>query len=73
MYNEWGKGILTLIRKKNEKVDINNYRPIVLLRAIYTIWATIIMNLLTNDSQCAYKKQIGARLNILGKKQNNAK
>ena len=57
-----GKGILVLLFKKSDSKDINNYRPIILLPVIYKIWATIIskrisliLNLLTNEQQCAYK------------------
>ena len=63
MNNDWKKGLLTLLYKKGDKKDINNYRPIVILNSIYKIWTTVIanrlspiMNLLTNEFQCAYKK-----------------
>ena len=63
-----GKMTPTLIYKKNDKNDINNYRPIVLLTTIYKIWATVmdnplhpIMHLLTNELQCAYKSKHSAQ------------
>ena len=59
---DWKQGIIALFFKKGKENDINNYRPICLLQTIYKIWATIltnrlspILNLLTNDNQCAYK------------------
>ena len=52
---------------KNDPKDINNYRPIILLPAAYKIWAITIanklspvMNLLTTENQCAYKKKRSA-------------
>ena len=74
MENEWKKGMMTLIPKKNDNKDINNYRPIILLTTIYKIWATImtnrltpITNLLTSEIQCAYKKPLYKRYHILHK------
>ena len=58
----WQDGIIIFFFKKGDKRNINNYRPITLLPTIYKIWSTIlsnrltpILNLLTNEQQCAYK------------------
>ena len=58
----WQCGIIIFFFKKGDKRNINNYRPITLLPTIYKIWCTIlsnrltpILNLLTNEQQCAYK------------------
>ena len=58
----WLQGVMTFIRKRNAKDNINNYRPIKLTNMVYKIWATItsqrlnpILNLLTEDDQYAYK------------------
>ena len=59
---KWKKGVVTLLYKKGDTSNLDNYRPITLLQTIYKIWATVItnrispiMNLLTKDNQCAYK------------------
>ena len=48
--------------QKNDKYDINNYRPITITNIVYKIWAAVIsnrlkpyMNILTNELQSAYK------------------
>ena len=71
-----GKGILILIPTKDDRKDINNYRPIVLLPVIYKVWAdiidnrlspimNIIMNIFGNELHRAYKKPIRKRHNLL--------
>ena len=70
------KGIATLIYTKKDPVDINNYRPIILLGDAYKIRASVIstslsptVNLRTEEMQCAYKKSAYAGCYILYKKQ----
>ena len=76
----WKNDIMALIRKKGDIKDLNNYRPIILLITVYKIRDTIIanrltpfMNLLTNEMQCAYKKQIRARHNLFYTNQINSR
>merc|ERR1711915_543641 len=49
--NEWTKGILCLLHKKESKEKCDNYRPVTLLNVSYKI-----MNLLTTELQTAYKR-----------------
>ena len=58
----WNDGVITLLHKNGNRNLLRNYRPITLLNTIYKIWATImtnrlapVLNLITNDNQCAYK------------------
>ena len=58
----WQGGVIIFFFKKGDERKINNYRPITRLPTIYKIWPTIlsnrltpILNLLTNEQQCAYK------------------
>ena len=62
LLNDWTDGIITLLHKKNDKTDTNNYRPICLLNISYKILSIIIcqrinpiMNILTRETQTAYK------------------
>ena len=49
-------------QKKNDKRDLNNFRPVTITNIVYKIWATVLtnrlkpyMNYLTNEFQNAYK------------------
>ena len=60
--NERVRGIGTFIFKKNDKRDLNNYRPITITAIVYKIWATVLTNRLkpytdfiTNEFENAYK------------------
>ena len=60
---EWTKGILCLLWKKESKEKCDNYRPVTLLNVSYKILPKMItkrmspiMNLLTPELQTAYKK-----------------
>ena len=63
MPSGWLEGMMPLLRKKNETGDINNNcRPITLMNIIHKLWDAImpyrlnpLLNLLTQDSQYAYK------------------
>ena len=62
LIDDWAEGIITLLRKKNDRADPNNYRPICLLNISYKILSVIvctrlnpIMNILTKETQTAYK------------------
>ena len=62
MPQTWKQGIITYIYKAKGRNMLKNYRPITLLNMIYKIWATIlsnrltpVLNLLTSESQTAYK------------------
>ena len=39
---EWAKGIMTLLHKKDETDQLDNYRPIALINVIYKIWAFVM-------------------------------
>ena len=63
MPKQWLRGIMTFIPKgKKDKSTLKNSRPITLLNIVYKIWAIIYtnrltpyMNLLTQETQSAYK------------------
>ena len=62
LIDDWAEGIITLLHKKNDKTDPNNYRPICLLNISYKILSIVIctrlnpiMNILTKETQTAYK------------------
>ena len=64
MPKSWLEGVITFLHKKNATDKLDNYRPITLINIIYKIWATImaarlntILNLITTESQYAYKKK----------------
>jgi hypothetical protein len=44
MSKAWKEGNLILLYKKNDKLDVNNYKPITLLNTIYKIYTCIINN-----------------------------
>merc|ERR1711915_428837 len=63
MSKEWTEGVLCTLHKKNEKDLCDNYRPITLVNMVYKIISIIItkriapiMNLLTRETQVAYKQ-----------------
>merc|ERR1712112_477018 len=79
MPQTWKQGIITYIYKAKERNILKNYRPITLLNMIYKIWATIlsnrltpIPNLLTSESQTAYKNS-RSTLDVLSLLQKNIK
>ena len=60
MNDEWLRGMVTFIRKNKDILNLDNYKPIALLNAIYKIWACIfgnrltpLLNLLTDGAQAA--------------------
>ena len=76
----WEEGLIVLISQKGDREELNNYRPITLLNSIYKIWTIIlanritpIMNYLTNDIQCDYKKHKSTSAIIFYIKQNSLK
>ena len=70
MNNEWIQCIVAFIRKNKDPINLDDYRPVALLNAIYKIWACVVgnrltplLNLLTDEAQTAYKprrSEIGA-------------
>ena len=79
MPHTWKQGIITYIYKAKERNMLKNYRPITLLNMIYKIWAAImsnrltpILNLLTSESQTAYKDS-RSTLDFLSLLQKNIK
>ena len=60
----WMQGVATFPHKQNARGDLNNYRPLTLINAIYKIWAEImsqrlntILGLLPEDEQYEYKNK----------------
>ena len=63
MPKQWTEGVLCTLHKKNEKEICDNYRPITLVNMIYKIISIAltkrispIMNILTRETQTAYKQ-----------------
>merc|ERR1711915_913281 len=59
----WTEGVLCTLHKKNEKYLCDNYRPITLVNIVYKILSIAItrriasiMNILTRETQTAYKQ-----------------
>ena len=58
---QWTEGDIIRIRKKDTKLERNNYRPICLTKIIYKIWSMLttrlsqIAHLVTNIAQFGYK------------------
>ena len=59
----WTEGVLCMLHKKNEKDICDNYRPITLINMSYKLLTIVltrriapIMNLLTEETQTAYKQ-----------------
>merc|ERR1712105_404003 len=61
-HESWQNGQILFIHKSGDRKHLDNYRPITLLPTIYKLWETImsniitpILNIITNDQQCAYR------------------
>ena len=45
--DEWKTALTVLFYKKDDRYDVNNYRPIGLLNAVYKLWTSIVTECLT--------------------------
>lgn len=54
---EWKKGVICLILKKNEKEDVRNYRNITLMDTAYKIYASILNEKLMNEIDNKLEKE----------------
>lgn len=63
--NQWSKSITTLLHKKGDRADLNNYRPISLMSNFYKIFSKIVLNrlskILDENQPC---EQAGFRKNF---------